>query len=53
MPDCTTPVSAQVKEIATSVLSQPFAFASGSRAAVDYGDILSMLIPPTLPGMRR
>src|SRR6266542_4412131 len=50
MPDCTEPVSAQVKETATSVLFQPSAFASGSRLPLITGAVLSMLIPSTVAG---
>src|SRR6266542_6036556 len=50
MPDCTEPVSAQVKETATSVLFQPSAFASGSRLPLITGAVLSMLMPPTVAG---
>src|SRR5438132_277932 len=44
MPDRTAPVSAQLKETATSVLFQPWAFASGLRLPTICGAVLSMLI---------
>src|SRR2546428_8690124 len=50
MPDWTEPVSAQLKEATTSVLFQPLAFAPGSRLPVITGDVLSMLMPPTVVG---
>src|SRR5437867_3005485 len=48
MPDCTVPVSAQLKEAATSLLFQPLALASGSRLPLITGAVLSMLMPPTV-----
>src|SRR3989475_6235957 len=50
MPDCTEPLSVQLKETVTSLLFQPLAFASGSRLPLMCGDVLSMLIPPTVAG---
>src|SRR5207249_9424860 len=50
MPDRTAPVSAHVKDTETSVLFQPFAFASGSRLPLTTGAVLSMLIPLTAAG---
>src|SRR6266536_2438313 len=50
MPDWTEPVSAQLKETATSVLFQPLAFASGLRLPLITGDVLSMLMPVTVAG---
>src|SRR5438552_8308980 len=50
MPDWTAPVSAQLKETATSVLFQPWEFACGLRLPLITGDVLSMLIPSRVVG---
>src|SRR6266542_4054977 len=49
-PDWTEPVSAQLKKTGTAVLFQPLAFASGSRLPLITGDVLSILMPPTVAG---
>ena len=55
MPDWTEPVSAQLKETATSVLFQPLAFAPGLRLPLIAGEVLSIrtvtgwvAVPPAL-----
>src|SRR5438132_5218466 len=50
MPDWTAPVSAQLKETATSVLFQPWEFTCGLRLPLITGDVLSMLIPSRVVG---
>src|SRR5438132_9180108 len=49
-PDWTEPASAQPKVTATSVSFQPWEFASGLRLPLITGDVLSMLMPPTVGG---
>src|SRR5438552_13579011 len=49
-PDWTEPASAQPKVTATSVSFQPWEFASGLRLPLISGDVLSMLMPPTVRG---
>src|SRR4030095_7613071 len=48
MPDCTEPLSAQLKETVTSLLFQPPELASGLRLPLIPGAVLSMLIPLTV-----
>ena len=50
-PDCTAPVSVQVKVTVTLVLFQPLALASGVRLSVITGLVLSMLMFVMLAGV--
>ena len=48
MPDFARPLSAQLKEMETLVLFQPWPFARGLRLPLMAGDVLSMLMPSTV-----
>src|SRR5207237_1337256 len=50
MPDFARPLSAQLKEMETLVLFQPWPFARGLRLPLMAGDVLSMLMPSTVDG---